>query len=149
MSKLLCRYVDTVARHTLPKKGHFKQCRNYCTMSGSKIARSASLRVHRNLFLHLSRDGNLHGSGMSHATTASPKPILQGTLEVWRRRGRLRKCWTDNIKERTCLPVPELLTRASCRKDNNNKKRSLLNRPSCHQKPLHPDDPIGQGTELY
>ena len=29
---------------------------------------------HRNLFWQLSRDGNLRGSGMSHASTASPKP---------------------------------------------------------------------------
>ena len=29
-----------------------------------------------------SRDGNLHGSGMSHATTASPKPSL-GHLGGW------------------------------------------------------------------
>ena len=28
-----------------------------------------------------------------------------------------RKCWMDNIKEWTSLPMPELLTRASCRKD--------------------------------
>ena len=34
-----------------------------------------------------------------------------------RRRGRQRKCWLDNIKGWTYLPIPELLTRASCRKD--------------------------------
>ncbi len=45
------------------------------------------------------------------------KTILQGTLEGGRRRGRQRKCWMDNIKEWTSLPMPELLTRASCRKD--------------------------------
>ena len=28
-----------------------------------------------------------------------------------------RKCWMDNIKDRTPLPMPELLTRATCRKD--------------------------------
>ena len=43
--------------------------------------------------------------------------ILQGTLVGGRRRGRQRKCWVDSIKEWTSLPVPELLTRASCRKD--------------------------------
>ena len=36
-------------------------------------ARSTSLWVQRNLFWQLSRDRNLHGLGMSHATTASPK----------------------------------------------------------------------------
>ena len=45
------------------------------------------------------------------------KTILQGTLEGGRRLGRQRKCWKDNIKEWTSLPMPELLTRASCRKD--------------------------------
>ena len=45
------------------------------------------------------------------------KAILQDTFEGGRRRGRQRKCWMDNIKEWTSLPVPELLTRASCRKD--------------------------------
>ena len=28
-----------------------------------------------------------------------------------------KKCWMDNLKEWTSLPMPELLTRASCRKD--------------------------------
>ena len=32
-------------------------------------------------FWHLSKDRNLHGSGMSHATTASPKPFFR---EPWR-----------------------------------------------------------------
>ena len=42
--------------------------------------------------------------------------IPQGTLEDGRRRGRQSKCWTDTIKAWTSLPMPELLTRASCRK---------------------------------
>ena len=45
------------------------------------------------------------------------KTILQGTLEGGRRRGRQRKCCMDNIKEWTSLPMPELPTRACCRKD--------------------------------
>ena len=40
------------------------------------------------------------------------KTILHGTFE-----GGQRKCWTDNIEEWTSLPMPEVLTRASCRKD--------------------------------
>ena len=44
------------------------------------------------------------------------KTILEGTLEGGRDRGRQSKCWMDNIKERTFLPMPEQLTRASCRK---------------------------------
>ena len=45
------------------------------------------------------------------------KTILQGTLEGGRSRGRQRKCWMVNIKEWTSLSMPELLARASCRKD--------------------------------
>ena len=45
------------------------------------------------------------------------KTALQGTLESERRRGRHRKCWMDNIKESTSFPMPELLTRTSCKKD--------------------------------
>ena len=43
--------------------------------------------------------------------------ILQGILVGGRRRCRQSKCCLDNIKEWTSLPMPELLTRASCRKD--------------------------------
>ena len=45
------------------------------------------------------------------------KTIFQGALEGGLHCGRQRKCWIDNIKERTSLPMPELLTAASCRKD--------------------------------
>ena len=38
--------------------------------------------VHRNLFWQLARDGNLHGSGMSHATTTSPKPSFRAPWSV-------------------------------------------------------------------
>ena len=73
-----------------------------------------------------------------------PKTILQGTLESGRRRGRQRNCWMDNIKEWTSLPMLELLTRASCRKDwkSSSAESSLMSPPP-------PDDPIGQGTELF
>ena len=37
----------------------------------------SSWLVHMNLFWQLSRDENLHSSGMSHATTASPKPSIR------------------------------------------------------------------------
>ena len=45
------------------------------------------------------------------------KTILRGTCEGGRCCGWQRKCWTGNIKEWTSLPMQELLTRASCRKD--------------------------------
>ena len=38
---------------------------------------SASSWVHRNLFWQLSRDGNSHGSGMSHAMTAYLEPFFR------------------------------------------------------------------------
>ena len=63
------------------------------------------------------RDGNLHDLSMSHATAVSSKTILQGTLKNNRRRGRQIKCWMDNIEEWTFLPMPDLLTRSSCRQD--------------------------------
>ena len=66
--------------------------------------------------------------------------ILHSTLEGGRRRDRQRKCWMDNIKVWTSLPMPERLTGASCRKKDW--KGSLLNRPSCPR-----DDPIGQMSE--
>ena len=50
------------------------------------------------------------------ATDSLSKTILQGTLVGVRRRGWHRKCWMDNIKEWTSLPMPELLTVAYCRK---------------------------------
>ena len=66
--------------------------------------RSAPVWVHTNLFRQLSRDGNLHGSGMSHAPTASPKPSVRAPWSVvGRRRGRRGKCWMDNIKR---LDIP-------------------------------------------
>ena len=46
----------------------------------------------------------------------------------------------DNIKEWTSLPIPELLTRVSCRK---RLEEDLCCRPS-----RPPDDVIGEGTEL-
>ena len=37
---------------------------------------------HRNLFWQLLRDGSSHGLGMSHATTASPKPSFRASCRV-------------------------------------------------------------------
>ena len=51
---------------------------------------------------------NCHGS--------LSQTILQGTLEGGHCYGWQKKWWLDNIKEWTFLPMPELLTMASCRK---------------------------------
>ena len=54
-----------------------------------------------------------------HATCHNnlSKTILWDTLEGGRCCGQQRKCWMDNIKQWTSLSTPELLAKASCRKD--------------------------------
>ena len=98
-------------------------------------------------------DGNGRSSGMSEVTTASPKPSFRARWRVatpWSTQEMLggqhqivdtlaHPCPSKSGHPCTSLPMPELLTGASCRKSG---RGSLLNRPSC---PL--DDPIGQGTE--
>ena len=44
------------------------------------------------------------------------KTILQRTQKGGQCGGWQRKCWMDNSKEWTSLPMPELLTKAFCRK---------------------------------
>ena len=67
--------------------------------------------------LELSRDRNLLAWFRHVACHNSlSKTILQGTLEGGGHHGQQRKCWMDNIKEWTSLPVPDLLTMASCKK---------------------------------
>ena len=74
-------------------------------------ARSTSLWVHMDLFWQLSRDGNLHGSGMSLAMTVSPSGHLRGWATPWSTEEML-----DGQHQRLeYLPMPELL----CRKDWN------------------------------
>ena len=45
-------------------------------------ARLTPLWVHRNLFRQLSRNGNWHGSGLSHFMTASPNPAFRSPWRV-------------------------------------------------------------------
>ena len=79
-------------------------------------ARSTCLWVHRNLFWQLSRGGSFHGSGMAHATTASPKPSFTAPWRVGDAVVGRGNAGLDNIKEWTSLPSPELLTGVSCKK---------------------------------
>ena len=66
--------------------------------------RSTSLCFHRNLFWQLSRDGDLHGSGMSHATTASPKPSFRAPWRVGDAVvGRRNAGWTTSKSGPPCL----------------------------------------------
>ena len=48
--------------------------------------------------------------------------------------------WMDNVKDRTSLPMPELLTMASRRKD--------WKRVSAESSLKSPNDPVDRGIEL-
>ena len=102
-------------------------------------ARSTPLWVHRNLFWQLSTDGNLHGLGMSHATTASPKPSL-GHCGGWVMPWWAEKMLDGQHRRVDSLPMPKLLTMASCRKG--------WNRIFAESSLMSPRYPTGQGTEL-
>ena len=55
----------------LSARGNFSESPSWSTSPVTGCGtRATSLWVRRNLLWQLSRDGNLHGSGMSHATTA-------------------------------------------------------------------------------
>ena len=61
--------------------------------------------IRRTLFRQLSREGNLHGSGMSHATTASPKPSFRAPWRVGNAVvGRGNAGWTTSKSEHSCCP---------------------------------------------
>ena len=102
--------------------------------------RSSSLCSHRTLFWQQSRDENLQGSGMSHATTASPKPSFRA---LWRVGdavvGRRNAGWTTPKSGHPC-PCQTCSQGPPAEKTG---RGILLNRPSC---PL--DDPIGQKSTL-
>ena len=70
------------------------------------------------------------------------KTILQGIREGGQHRDWQRS-FVDNIKEWISLPMPELFTTASCRKDW---KRISVESSLMHPSP--PIDPLGYGTEL-
>ena len=103
-------------------------------------ARSTSLWINGSLFWQLSGDGSLHGSGMSHATTASPKLSF---VVFWRMGGavigRGNVSWTTSKSRHPC----PCQMRSQGPPAEKTGRGSLVNRPSCP-----PDDPISQGTEL-
>ena len=103
-------------------------------------AKSTSSWAHRILSWQLSRDVNSHGSGVSHGTTASPKPSFR---TPWRMDdavvGRGNAGWTTSKSGHPC-------SCQSCTQGSHAEKTgrgSLLNRPSCPS-----DNQIGQGAEL-
>ena len=105
-------------------------------------AKSASLLAGRALFWQLSRDGNLHGSGMLRATTASPKSFFTAP---WRTDdavvARGNAGWTTPKNGHPC-PRQNCSQRPPA-EEKKSGRGSLLNRPSCF-----PDDRVGHETEL-
>ena len=101
--------------------------------------RSNSFWAYRNLFWQLSRDGNLHGSGVSHATSSS-KPSFRA---LWRAGdalvGSRNAGWTTS-KSRYPWPMPELHTKGFLQKRPEKDVYWII----CHI----PDNSIGQETEL-
>ena len=92
------------------------------------------------LVWRMSRDGKLHGSDMSHATTASPKPSLRVPWRVGDAMvGRGNAGWTTWESGHFC-PCQNCSQWPPAEKTGWG---SLLNHLSCP-----PNDPIGQGTEL-
>ena len=86
------------------------------------------LWVHRNLFWQLSKDGILHGSGMSQFTTALPKPSFRAPWSVGDAVvGRGNAGWTTSKSGHPC-PCQNWSQRPPAEKTG---RWSLLNRPSC------------------
>ena len=106
------------------------------------VARSTSLLIHRNLFWQLSRDGNLHGSGMSHAMATfenHPSGHLWGWVMLW---------WAEEVldghNQRVKVPSHSRSAYKGLQKvGGGGGGGSLLSHPSCS-----PNYPISQGTEL-
>ena len=97
--------------------------------NGGKSFGERQLWTHANLFRLLSRDGHSHGSGMSHATTASLAP---SSRLPWRVDDAREKAgWRTSMSGRPC----------PCQ----NCPRWP---PSAEPSPMSPDDPNGHGTGL-
>ena len=96
--------------------------------------------VNSNLFWQLSGYKKLHGSGMSHAMTASPKISIKTSSRVGDAViGKGNAGWTMSKSEHIC-PCQNCSQGPPAEKTGG---WSLLNRPSSP-----PNDPIGQGTEV-
>ena len=94
------------------------------------------------LLRQLSRDGNLHGSSMSYATTASPNPSFRAPWRVGDAMvGRVNAGWTTSKSGHPC-PCQNCLKSLPAEKVW---RRSLLNRPSCP--PPHPLRPTTQSVK--
>ena len=96
-----------------PNKKQKKRIQAFETLYLEKLLRISYLEHKTNDWVQSKTDLFV---GLVVTVECLSKTILRGILMGGRRRGRLRKCWMENIKERTSLPMPELLTMASCRK---------------------------------
>ena len=103
-------------------------------------ARSTSLWIIGSLFWQLSGDGSLHGSGLSHATTACSKPSFEAPWRVVDAMVRRENAGRTTSKSGHLCPCQNFSQGPPAEETG---RGSLLNRPSSP-----PDDPIGQGTEL-
>ena len=118
---------------TLSLLGSFRS--NFCFLVGSQEPRLASVKRWKLAwFRHVAR----------RDCVSKNRPW--GHLEKVgdRYHDQQRKCCMDNIKKWTSLPMPELLTKASCRTD----WKRISAKSSLMPPPPSPDDPVGQGSEL-
>ena len=83
---------------------------------------------------------NLKWFGHVTCLDSLAKTIFHGTLEGGRRRGRQRKCWVDDIKEWTFLPLNIwLCTRVTSRPDITSMTDWMLNIWLCTHVTSRPD----------
>ena len=104
-------------------------------------ATSTSLWLHRNPLRQLSKDGNLHGSGMSQATTTSPKPSSRVPWMVTPYFSSEEML--DGQHQGVDIPPCPCHNCSQGPPAEKTGRGSLLNHPLCP-----PDNSIGQGTEL-
>ena len=109
--KLFIRHLASCQQRSV--RGDFSASPTWSTRTATGCgATSTPLWTHRKLFCQLSRNGNLHGLGLSHATTTSPKPSF---MAPWRVGGAVAGRGDVGLHQR--VDMPELLTMASRRKD--------------------------------
>ena len=107
---------ETSCMRKLLRISHLEHKANYCVRSKIKF-----FVVNRNLFWQLSKDGNLHGPGISYATTASRAPWRVGDAVV----GRENAGWTTLKSGHPC-PCQNCSQGPPAEKTG---RGSLLNRP--------------------
>ena len=100
----LCGDTQPRLQYFIVPRSQYSPTRNTSPTTGCR-ARSTSLWINRNLSWQLSRDGNLHGPGMSHTTTTSPKPFSSAS---WRE-GPQEKCQRVDVSAHARIARRSLL----------------------------------------